>query len=161
RTKALVLATQPSHWREAIALFETLSPVNPSTPPHVRFLLAHLYEAEGKWPKASAQLLALLSAQENHPVYLAHYARGLLRHAQAAEAQQYVDRLTQVAPHNFETIELRARVLHANAKTQEAVSFLKTYAQEKDAKPDFAARLLEQLGQLAEAEELYRKCLAT
>src|SRR5207302_10291690 len=75
RAKALVLATQPAHRREAIRLFESLAPQQSFTQPDIQFVVARLYEADGNWSKSRAHMLALLGSQDKNPVFLAHYAR--------------------------------------------------------------------------------------
>jgi tetratricopeptide (TPR) repeat protein len=161
QTRALVLATRPNHRQAAIKLFEELAPHSPATPPAVRFLLAQLYEAEGHWSKARGHLLALLGSDEKNPVYLAGYARSLLRHGEAEEAQVWVDKLTKLGRRDFETIELRARVLKATRKPNVAVRLVRSYAEETDVPLDRVAFLLDELGETTAAESALRKHLSS
>jgi tetratricopeptide (TPR) repeat protein len=154
RARALVKATRPEHRREAIRLFENLPSQQYS--PDLKFLLAQLYEADDNWSQAQFQLLSLLKDDSKNPVYLAYQVRALLRHKQADEAASWLDQLIQLNGPAVEKMELRARVLHATGHTEEAVKLVKAYAQEKDAKLDTAAQLLESLGADHDAEQLYR-----
>jgi tetratricopeptide (TPR) repeat protein len=159
RTRALVLATQPGHRGEAIRLFESLSSGR-ALPPDVRFLVARLYEADGNWPRAEAQLVALLGEHGSTPAYLAYYAGALLRHQQADRAAEWVGRLERVRPGSFEAAELRARVLYAQGRRADAIAVLTAFARQEGARADRAALLLDQLGEAATAEPLYRAHLA-
>jgi exosortase len=156
QAQALVLATQPGRRREALRLLERAAARQAAPPPEVRLALAELYTADGDWPGARDQIVALLAADRDNPAYLARYVRGLLGHGDAEQAEVWVQRLAQAAPATFEIVELRARVLQARGKPEEAVSLLQAYARAKDARPDLAALLLDQLGQPAEAEQMYR-----
>ena len=160
RARALVLATQPSHRREAIRLFESLSSRRGDSRADFQFLLARLYEADGDWRKARGRLLSVLASHDKNPVYLAHYIHALLRHKQGEEAAGWVDRFAALGRPALETLELRARVAHASGKTAEAVRLIEEYVAEKASRLDAAARLLEQIGQAERAEPLYRELAA-
>jgi tetratricopeptide (TPR) repeat protein len=160
RVLALVLATQPSQRREAIRLLEGLAAHQASPPAEVRWLLARLYEAEGKWPVARGHLLALLKREEKNPVYLARYVRGLLSHGEAEEAREWVEKLAALRPEDFETVELRAAVLRATGKPAEAVRLLERCAGKQEARLDLIALLLDEHGQPRAAEKLYRRLVS-
>jgi predicted Zn-dependent protease len=157
--RALVLATQPDQRGEAIRVLKQLAGPASSMPAQ-RFLLAQLYEAEGEWELARREMYALLLAHERNPVYLAHYARSLLRRGEAAEAEPWVDRLAEVLGPRFEVLELKARVLKGKGRPDEAAGVLRAYATSKDAQPPRAARLLDELGFPEDAERVYRDHLA-
>jgi hypothetical protein len=108
RVKALVLATQPAHRGEAIPLLEKLPSQGAGRSPTTQFILAQLYERDGSSPKARATMIALVGDNAKTPVFVAEYARGLLRHQGANEAAAWVEKLTALAPKAFETLELRA-----------------------------------------------------
>ncbi len=156
RTRGLVLAQHPAHRREAIELLERSSGSN-ATPPLVRLVLARLHEAEREWPLAAAHLRALVRREPDNPTYLAVFIRSLLRNEEISEAREWVDRLAKAAPNAPECVELRARVLKAEKKEPEAIRLVKDYAKESGARLDLAAALLEELGDAAEAERLYRE----
>jgi len=158
RTKALVLATQPSRRAEAIRLFEAIPAKD--TSPDVQFLLAQLYEAAGNWKAAQANLLLLVNAHEKSPVFLGRYLRSLLREKNVEQAKPWLDRLIEMSPKGFETIELRARFLKAGDKANDAVALLKSYAEEKNAPRVAVAGLLEELGAYGAAEKALRSFVA-
>jgi tetratricopeptide (TPR) repeat protein len=161
QARALVLATQPARRRQAIALFEGLVPRGGPLPPHARFLLAQLYEADGHWAKAEIELLGLLATHANNPAYLARYINGLLREGRAAEAHAWVEKLAAAAPKAPETLQCRVLVLKARGEPEQAAALVRAYARGKDARLDVAAGWLEQLGRPAEAERLYREHAAS
>ena len=154
--RALVKATRAEHRQQAIQLFESLSTVRTAAAPEMKFLLAQLYEANGDWSKAKLNLQALLAEAGKNPTYVAYCVRAALRHKEVDEAESGVQRLAELDGPALVKLELRARVLHAQGKPEEAVKLLNAYAQEKDARLDVAAALLDALGQPEQAEKLYR-----
>jgi cellulose synthase operon protein C len=159
--RAVLLATQPTHRREAIRLCETLTAKQFSMLPEMQFFLAQQYEADGNWRSAKLQFLRVLGTQEKNPVILWRYAHGLLRHAEVDDARSIVDRLAAVRPESWETAELKARVFHAQSQKDKARDVLLTYADRPKAKLDFAAAVMDELGHAAEAEKLFKRHGAT
>ncbi|MBM4070086.1 MAG: tetratricopeptide repeat protein [Planctomycetes bacterium] len=158
QAKALVLASQPGHGRQAIQLFETLSPRDAALGLDARFLLAQLYETYGSWDQVQGQMLAILRQQEK-PAYVAYYVRGLLRQGKLDQAQSWLDKLVKQVrpgPRVFEAVELQARLLKARQRVDAATELLTSYVQEKGATLAPAGLLLEELGQPAEAEKVFR-----
>jgi len=103
-------------------------------------------------------MLSLLTSSTENPLYLAHYARGLLRRGEAVEAQLWVDRLAKAAPDAFPTLEVKAHLLKVQGKDTEAAALLTTYVEKnKNADLHSVAELLEQLSLADAAEEMYRK----
>jgi tetratricopeptide (TPR) repeat protein len=154
--RARVLATQPAHRRQALTLFEGLTPRGGLLSPHDHFLLARLYEADGQWPRAESELLGLLAAQADNPDYLARYANGLLREGRTAEARPWVEKLAAAAPQALETLQCRVLLLKARGEAEQAAAVVRAYARGQGARLDAAAGWLEDLGRVAEAERLYR-----
>jgi tetratricopeptide (TPR) repeat protein len=161
RARALVLATQPAHRREALRLLEDWARRQPALPPEVRLAMAELYTADGDWPRAREHLLALVTVHRDDPAYLARYVRGLLSHGEEELAAVWMKRLARAGRPTFETVELQARLLHAQGRAEQAVGLLQAYAREKVARPALAAQLLDQLGRPAEAERMYRAYAAS
>lgn len=160
RVLGAVLATRPSRRREAIGILESLNNRQRLLPGD-RFLLARLYEAAKNWAKARSRMLELLAAEPDNPIYLSFYLDALLRHRDANEAEVWLDKLVRIEPNSFRTINLRARLLTARGQTADAVRVITHYAGEKGADLARAAVLLEDLGQAAAAEPLYRRYAAT
>jgi len=147
--------------REAIAILEKLPHQGSAGSPIGQYLLAQLVDRDGNWPRARALMTDLLSEQGKNPLFVAAFVRSLLRHKESDAAASWVAKLAELAPRAFETTELRARVLKERGKLPEAAALIKSYVQEKDARLDLAAVLLDQLGQADEAEALYRRVAAT
>ncbi|MBX6312993.1 MAG: tetratricopeptide repeat protein [Isosphaeraceae bacterium] len=162
RARAMVLATRPDRRREAIRLLEDQEG-NQRLPltPNEQFLLARLYEGERDWPKARERMLSLLAAHADNPLYLASYISSLLRRGQADEAQLWLLKLERLEPQAFRTMSLKARMLAARGEGAAAVALLKDYIRDQGA-PLLGpiAALLDQIGQAAAAEELYRQYAA-
>src|SRR5262249_29162825 len=137
-----------------------LSGPSTSPPPEVRFMLARLYEADGNWPNAKAQLRALVADNERNRFYLAFSIRALLRNDEGREADPWVDQLAEVAPDDWETVDFRAWRRHARGKRAAAVSSLRRCLRREDARLDLVAGLLDDLGKTADAERMYRDFVA-
>jgi cellulose synthase operon protein C len=159
--KALVLATQPSQRKEAIKLCEKLADTLPAASADLQFTLAQLYEMDGNWPKAKAQMLHLLEVQDKNPVYLARYSQGLLNQGELQQAQSYVNKLAAVAPDAPATLAIRVRLLKTQGKKDAAAKLVLAYTGQKAARLDLAAALLDDIGYGAEAEKLYLEILAS
>jgi tetratricopeptide (TPR) repeat protein len=150
---------QPGGQRDAIRVLEDLARRSPPTPDE-RFLTARLYEASGNWPKARELLRSALASDENNPAYLTALTRGLLIHGQASDAEPWLARLEKLQPQSAQAVELKARVLAAQGKANEAVALLKGYTSDKPAILGPFAALLRELGQLDAAEAMYRDSVA-
>jgi tetratricopeptide (TPR) repeat protein len=156
RARAMVLAAYPAYRTEAIAALKKLEKRQAGLSSDLRLQLARLYEADGNWRTARAQLLGLVTADEKNPVYLAQYARSLLLHGDAAEAAPWVEKLAVVAPDKPETVDLQVQLLKETDRAEEAAARALAYAKVKDARLDLAARWLESLGKNNDAEGLLR-----
>ncbi|HYV35442.1 MAG TPA: tetratricopeptide repeat protein [Gemmataceae bacterium] len=155
---AIVLASQPAHRAEAIAALENLTDKVASLSPEMRYFLAQLYEADGKWQAAKTQLIVLLATQDKNPVFLAHYIRAMLRHNDVALAENAADKLAAVAATAWPTVELGARVLHAKGQKEKACAMVLNYAEQKDVRRDLAGLLLDELGYAADPEKQKQIC---
>ena len=161
-TKALLMAYQPAHRRDAIRLFESMPVGKSALPADAEFMLAQLYEADGDWTKSRAHLQALVNEHDKNPVYLTGLIRGLLRHDAAGDARPLIVQLVTLRPDAAETAELKARVLKADGRATEAVDVILAFAvAHKGPALIMAADLLQEFGQSAEAEPLYREFAAT
>jgi len=156
RARATLLATQGSRQPEALRLLEELDDMQVLTADD-QFLLARLNESKGNWTTAGRILFLLLGENPNNPQILAHYARILLHRGDLQESSLIVGRLEKLQPGAIGTVEIKARLLHAQAKDDEALALLRGFVQGKPAEdlPAMAA-LLEELGQPIPAEQLFR-----
>jgi tetratricopeptide (TPR) repeat protein len=158
RTQARLLAQRPNRTmrREAIKILEDLTSRDPQADD--LFLLARLYEADGQWPKTQEIVGgSLLKNQGDNPAVLAYYVTALLRHEMKKEAATYLGRLEKAAPDQAGTLAIQARVLAATGRKAEAVAKLQEFAKGDRERLEPVAALLEELGQLAEAEAMYRR----
>jgi tetratricopeptide (TPR) repeat protein len=156
RAQAVLLAVRPGHRREAIRRFEELARARPLTPDE-QFVLAQLYDADREWPQARDLLLQVLAADRANPDHLAYYAGALLRHGDPGTARAAVEQLDRLAPDAAATVEAKARLLAAEDRGEEATALLTGYARRPGVEPERVAALLEELGRLQAAEELYRR----
>ncbi len=157
RAKAKVLALQPNRAarRAAIGILEQILDRESGAAPD-RDLLVQLYEEDGNWPKARREMLALLAAEADNPGYIAHAVRALLRHGAHDDAESLLVKLEKLRPHADQTVELRARMLQARGNSKEAVSLLLGWMKQRPNQAFNTGLLLEQLGEIAAAEEVYR-----
>lgn len=157
RARAVILALQSHRRRDAIRLFEDLFRRQPPAA-HEQFLLARLYEADRDWTKAREQFLSLLTSPAGaNALYVAHYVGSLLRKGEVADARGWLTKLEKLEADSWRTVELQARVLHAENRVAEAAKVLQTHAARPGASLASVAAVLEQLGQAAAAEALYRQ----
>lgn len=154
--RAMILAFQPGYRREAIQLLETETTNNAAMPADLRYLLAQLYERDGRWQLAQAELSAILKTHERNPVYLAHYTRTLLSHGDANSVEPLIERLVAITGETAIAMELRARFAVKRGRTDEAAKRIVAFAATQNPETQLgSARLLEELG-AKEAEQLYR-----
>jgi tetratricopeptide (TPR) repeat protein len=98
--------------------------------------------------------------------YLEIYVRTLLARDRLDQASTELARLKEldatIAPQPWRTVELTARILHAQRKTEEAEALLVEYADKEDAPLLAVASLLEQIelnGMKFKAKKIYQKWL--
>jgi cellulose synthase operon protein C len=161
RARAKVLALRDNRDARRAAIRACQSIVDRQSPSaDDRFLLFRLYEADGNLSKAREQLQSLLATNGEIPLYLADNTMILLRQGATDEAQSWFEKLEKLEPKAFRTIDLKARILKARGRAAEAVPLLEALAKEKGDLVGSAAKLLEDLGQVAAAEQLYRRLAA-
>jgi tetratricopeptide (TPR) repeat protein len=164
RTHALALALQrdmPSK-RQAIKLLEDSGLRQPLQDDEL-FLLAHMYNAVGDWPRARSLLTAILRSEgdsSERATYVAYYGLGLIRQPDLEEAERWVGELERLQPGMLRTVELRARLLAAVGNVAKASDLLLARAERSDVPLAPIARLLEELGATGAAESLYRKLVS-
>jgi tetratricopeptide (TPR) repeat protein len=158
RTRATVLAMQNGRQPrgQAVEILEGLIESRTAAPDDY-FLAAQLHEALNNWPKARQRFLALLDLPGgDSPAHLIVCARSLLRHNETEEARRLVAQVEKLDPKAFPTQELKARLLHADGKTIEAVTLIQSYAKGDNANLLDSAAVLTDIGDHSGAEELFR-----
>jgi cellulose synthase operon protein C len=160
RTRAVLRYSQKRRQDrfEAIRIMESIGQLQPLTV-NDQFVLAQMYDSVGDLAKVRSLMQDVLNKQDDIPQYLAFYIRFLLAQKDPLNAKRWVDRLSDLQPKAGQTYELKARLLHAQEKTAEAVALLTAYAEEKDAPLLGIARLLEQLedAQKNTAKRMYER----
>ena len=157
RAKAKVLSLRDNRDARRAAI-RTLQWIVDREPPTAedQYLLAQLYEAEGNWSKAQEQLQSLLAGNGENPLYLAHNTLILLRRGATDEAQSWLEKLEKLEPEAIRTLDLKARILKARGRAAEAVPLLEALVRKRADQAGYVAKLLEELGQVKEAERFYR-----
>ena len=126
RVKAVVTAALPGQEarEQAISMLQQLAETeNPQAGDH--FLLAQLYEGEGRWPDARHELQRLIvSVAETPPIFLAAYIRALLDHNELHEAKLWLTRWQNLHPDESDTAEFQAEVDVADKKFDHAVEVI-------------------------------------
>jgi tetratricopeptide (TPR) repeat protein len=125
-----------------------------------RLLLTRLYEAEGDRSRSEREAMSLLDLDGQNPALLANAAFTFLRHGSLEQAASLLESLEKQEPNEFRTIALKARLLKAQGKGSEAAGQIQAFAAGKAAYIESAARLEEEIGEIAQAEALYRKLAA-
>ncbi len=159
RTRAVALGVQPDAAlrREAIAALEAIELRKPLAADD-QFLLARLYVSVGDWARARARLAPLVRPGADNLYYVAYYGASVLRHdGDVKEARRALELLEQHHPDATRTVALKARVLEAEGKPNEAADAVLGYVGGRPERFGFAAGLLERLGLGDRAEPLYRK----
>lgn len=178
RAMVAILANQPSvrKRRQAIGILEGLLRT-PYITANEQFLLAQLYETVGEWRKTRGLMTDLLSAaqdkldnspnaaekrawQKVYGDYLAYYSLNLLRRSELAEAQLWQDKLDRLEPEAPRALELKALLLGKQGKSAVAVQFLRKLAAGNETNVLSVATVLEQIGQVAAAQEMFESYAA-
>jgi tetratricopeptide (TPR) repeat protein len=126
-----------------------------------QILLAALYDSVGKWPEARTLVMPLLAARKLSPPYLLQMARSFLVNNQVADAEQCLEQLEQSQkdqPPALALKALKARILKARKRDDDAIRLLKGFTPEKTSEQLEVASVIEEIKASA-AEEVYRKCV--
>jgi tetratricopeptide (TPR) repeat protein len=160
RMRALLLVNQGRRRDrvEAIRALEEVSQLQPLTTDD-QFVLAQLHESLGNKAKAQSLMQSIINKAGDNPRYVGRYIRSLLAQNELGEAGIYIASLEKLQPKAGQTFELKARWLHAQGKTSEAVSLLEKFAEEKDAPLLAIANLLELIEDKPKksAEQMFKK----
>jgi len=161
RTQARVLAMQSTKGKsqEAIRLLEEVVRREPGATEE-RFVLARLFEIEGDWAKADAQMRYIIDNNPSVPSYRIRYILALLRNKRAGEAGPWLDQLEKLQPEAPLVQQLRAMALSEQGKGDEAVESLRTFAQRHMEQAGFVAQVLELIGRAPAAEAVLRGYVA-
>jgi tetratricopeptide (TPR) repeat protein len=121
RARALVdvlFPTRANHNR-AIRELELLLNRPGVLSPDDQIMLAKLHLAGGQWARAS-QVFREVVTRSKDPRHCAAYVEALLQEKELAEAEVWVRHLEEIAPGDFATVDLRARLLTRKQRFGEA-----------------------------------------
>jgi tetratricopeptide (TPR) repeat protein len=167
RVRALVLAARPGERRRAIRILEdSFARLLPGA--YERFLLARLYEADRQNDKADQTFQDLVHSEDgrDNTYFLSQYIYFLLRNGKTEDADRWLAGLEAREPQSIRAIELRARVLSAKGKGDQAARLIvgladREFAARKDARLlGRAALVLEYMDRFEEADALFRRYVA-
>ncbi|MGQ9504587.1 MAG: tetratricopeptide repeat protein [Thermogutta sp.] len=133
RAEALLLTAHPQRKKrlEGRDLLEKVLAESPEATADDRFVLAQLYMADGDVVNAARHMRSLLAARGDDARYLGTYVSFLLDQSQLAEAEAWQVRLEKVAPEAFTTLALRARLLTAQGRYDQAIQRLQEFAEKE------------------------------
>jgi Tfp pilus assembly protein PilF len=143
KSQARVLATQIGQRqfrKRAIELLEGLHR-NQALLPNDRYILALLYEADGKWNDARQILEDLVKMRPVSPQYLARLAQSLLQHGDLVQAEERIDQLKKleedrrVEANTFASVEMRARLEETRGNGDKALTRLQEHVSRKTEHP--------------------------
>jgi tetratricopeptide (TPR) repeat protein len=171
KNQARVLATQlgQRQFRQrAIELFAAQEAKKSLLAPD-RYVLALLYEADGKWQQSQAILRELSEKPPYNPQYVAQLVHSMLLHQDQRapdDADRWVERLEdleksmEVGPNGFASVEMRARVDEARGKGDKALVLLRKHVSRPKARPEEALLVLDSLRRQKRFAEAYELCEA-
>jgi tetratricopeptide (TPR) repeat protein len=130
------------------------------------FILAVLYDQEGEWTKARTLLDRCVAEKAPIPQHLAYYIRGLMRQQnrldliEAARWLQQLEALEKqhgLSPNQYGTMDLRARLLEASGKGDDALDTVQEFATRPGARPEDRLLVVASLGRQQRLDEAYEK----
>ena len=184
RAKAHLLSAHPKRLKreEAIGILEDVVQHRKVSTPRDRFVLARLYLAKGEWSNANRHMRDILASHGGELQYVAAYVEMLLDRQEIPEAGLWMRQLRRIAPNQFTTVRLEARLLYHRARYGDSIDVLRQFIEKPDAadadrpaRVERAAAGLAELALLAqrageqaaaakytqEAESLYRQSMET
>ena len=168
RTQARVLASQnQKQFRDhAIKILDELSRAR-ATSPDDEFVLATLYDAAGEPRKARERLEKLAQPHSRTPQYLAQYTMSLLNQRKPeslAKADKVIgwieeiEKQMKVGANRYASVELRARLLEALGKGDDAFALLTKHTGREGAKPEELVLVVGSLSRQKRYNEAFRLC---
>jgi len=176
RSKIVILARAQNikQRRQAVTMLEILlrqQQINLEE----RYLLAQLYDSVGQWPNSREQYLYVLGQAEEaierdprnqelrtkrYADQVAGFCAALLRQDAASKVETWLAKLDRLEPKTLRSVALRARLLNKQKQGADAVADLLALEKNDERVAGSVAGVLEQIGQVAKAEELYKKHIA-
>jgi cellulose synthase operon protein C len=121
RVEAMIQASFPTFdsRTKAIETLRKLAERPNVLSPDDRIVMARLLRSRGEWVQSS-QVFREVVARSKDPRHLAAYIDALLSEKEPAAADDWLRRLESLAPHDFVTADLRAKLLAAQGRYSEA-----------------------------------------
>ncbi len=169
RLKAAILAKRPEREarKRAVEILESLrkdlEETGRSLSPEEQFLLAQLHDSLGNWLDCQQLMLDLLARDAKDPRILAAYVDMLFRHGTSPrDVKVWVSKLESAQPDAPATIAAKARLLVKLRQPEEAVKTVlgaipRPLPRDQLVRLRDAAALLEELGQIDAARDLYKE----
>jgi tetratricopeptide (TPR) repeat protein len=159
RARARLLATQTRRAPRTRAV-EILEDLNrrQALSPDDQFLLAQLHAAQGQWQETRQLLANLAETRAGNAVYLSYFVQSLLAKGEIDEAQRLFTRLEAENPIpegsvNLGRLVLKAELLEARQKGDEAVALLTANSQRQGAPPEELLLVVASLGRQKRIKE--------
>jgi tetratricopeptide (TPR) repeat protein len=156
RTRAVALALQPDPASKKEAA-RALEAIRDKLTPADLFLLAQLYVKTGDRPRVRLALSDLVRVAGREPVYVAYYAKWLLREKDLRAADEWVGKFAELEPDSLLSAELKARLLAARNQLDRARDVLRPKTEGPKGAVGPVAQICEEIGLLEEADSLYRR----
>jgi tetratricopeptide (TPR) repeat protein len=156
RTRAVALALQPDRTSKKEAA-SALEAIRDKLTPADLFLLAQLYAKIGDRPRVRLVLSDLVRVAGHERVYVAYYAKWLLREKDLRAADEWVGKFAKLEPDSLLSAELTARLLAARNDLSGARAALLPKTEGPKGAVGPVAQICEQIGLLEDADSLYRR----
>ena len=153
---------EPSSWRQAMQLFETLSRQRPLSVDE-QVDQARLEATLGSWQKARDQLQGIASSPDTSPGAIAILIEELLKHGEIVAAKAWMVKLLDVAPGTPTALWLEAKLALADSDQEGATRAAEKLMSGESLTPGnaqrllSAARMVEDLGFPDPAERVLRE----
>ena len=165
--QAMLLAPrpEPSSWRRAVAILDTLAAQQPLTTTQ-RMQKAQLLEQLGRWDECRNELLSIVSAPNTPPAVQSLLIEKLVRHGDLDAARIWLKTLAGRLPDAPVVSALQARLALAENDRAGAMAAIRKLMPDESSSPGLAgqfgplASLLEELGFQAAAETVFTQFAA-
>lgn len=158
RLQAILLAAQPLSRKSAVTVLRAIDQ-SAGLSLEELLLLLNLLELTRDFRAFEEVSIRLRSEPNLEATTLGYLAENALRQSQRESASYWIDRLSKLEPSSFRTVSLRARLLTLEGHSDQAVELVKQVVAKEPAETLGGARVLESIGELREAEVLYRAAI--
>jgi tetratricopeptide (TPR) repeat protein len=156
---------EPSSWRRALGLIDTLASMQPLSTPQ-RTQKAQMLEQLGRWDESRDELLSIASAPNTPPTFQALMIEKMILHKDLNAARIWLKTLADRLPDAPIVTALQAKVALAENNREAAVAAARKLMPAAAALPEMAGQLgplstlLEELGLNAAADQIFTQYAA-